>query len=492
MGKVYLVGAGPGDPGYVTVRGLELIRRCDALVYDRLVPQELLMQTKTDCRKIYAGKQAGCHTKTQEEINAVLLECAGTYREVVRLKGGDPFVFGRGGEEAEVLAEHGIDFEIVPGVTSAVAVLECAGIPVTHRNVSRSFHVIAGHSSRGGPVCDYSALVQMGGTLIFLMGAGHLKEIAGGLLAAGMDPQTDAAVISEGTTPRQRILRGTLADIAPKAREQKMQAPAVIAVGKTAGYCFLDGKKRRRAGITATPHFYRKLAAELEAEGIQPVWLCRMEVCADAEKSGLYRKLAELERYQWVAFTSANGVSVFFEAVRDARIDLRRLAHLKFAALGSGTAEKLAEYGFYADFLPSGYTTETFAEEFSVVVRKKERVLIPRAGGGSAGLTGIFRRHGITYTDLPVYEVKGVLTGKTGAEIEDLDYLVFASASGVRDFFRETDQKNIRLPQKAKLVCIGEATAQRLRKEGRRADLTARIPTAAGLAEIILENEKQE
>lgn len=487
MGKVYLVGAGPGDAGLITVRGLELVKRCDAIVYDRLVSKELLLHVREDCRIIYVGKQAGHHEKTQEEINQILLDCAAQYNEVVRLKGGDPFVFGRGGEEAEALIVHGIDFEVVPGVTSAVAVPECAGIPVTHRGVSRSFHVITGHTNQGQPICNYEALAEAGGTLVFLMGLAHLEEIAEGLLAAGMDKNTNAAVISDGTTDRQRILRGTLEHIAQEVRERDMVSPAIIVIGEAAGLNYRSRITARRVGITATSHLYQKLSASFAAAGMQTVWVCRMEVHENKE-SGLVEVLAKLGSYHWVIFTSANGVKIFFDTAKRAQIDRRSFGHLKFAALGSGTAEKLAEYGIFADFVPSKYVTRIFAEELVHVVSEGENVLIPRAKEGNPRLTEILKQNGIAYTDLPVYDVKGTLSEQAD-ELEELDYLVFASASGVRDFFRETQRKKICLPQGIKLACIGEVTAESLLQRGRAAEVVAKNYTVLGLTEAILEKE---
>lgn len=488
MGKVYLVGAGPGDAGLITVRGIEILKRCDAVVYDRLVSEEIFACVRRECRKIYVGKKPGRHDVTQEEINRILIKCAARYETVVRLKGGDPFVFGRGREEVEVLLAHNIDFEVVPGVTSAVAVPECAGIPVTHRGMSRSFHVIAGHTNRGLPICDYRALTQAGGTLVFLMGLAHIDEIADGLLSAGMTDKMPAAVISAGADGICWNVRGTLGTIARRIREQDVAPPAVLVVGETVSLGYQGGKRERRVGVAATPHLYRKLAASLHQAGMKAVWVCQMQV-RENKQSGLLEEFAALGGYRWVIFTSANGVKIFFETARREQIDWRRFGHLKFAALGGGTAQKLAEYGFNADFVPSVAATRTFAEEFAHVVSAGEDVLIPRAKEGSRELTEVLKQRGIAYTDLPVYGVKGVLT-KCAGRLETLDYLVFVSASGVRDFFEGIGRRELLLPQELQIACIGEVTARALRRYGRKAGIVSQSATVEGLTRAIAEYEE--
>lgn len=496
MGKVYLVGAGPGDAGLITVKGLRLLEQCDAVVYDRLASEELLSHVKSDCRKIYVGKQAGHHSKTQEEINRILVDCAESYELVVRLKGGDPFVFGRGGEEIEALKGRGIAWEVVPGVTSAVAVPEWAGIPVTHRGVSRSFHVITGHTNtaQGKPVCEYPTLAETEGTLVFLMGLSHLGEITRGLMEAGKAKETPAAVISDGTTPRQQVVRGVLEDIEQRVKESGVVSPAVIVVGETAGLDFRCQESGRgldkRIGITATKMLYRKLEAGLEQNGMQAEQVCRMEVCDGAEKKELEEEIHRLKEYQWILFTSANGVSVFFDTFQKEQADIRSLGHLKFAVIGSGTADKLKEYGIQADFIPSHYTVSALAGEFAKIAGKEERVLIPRAAQGSTELTKVLAEQGISYRELAVYDVAGRLT-ENAEHLEELDYLVFASASGVRAFFQGISERKIELPAHMKLACIGEITRSELGREYGGAQLVAAEPSVQGLIGAIADYEQE-
>lgn len=493
MGKVYLVGAGPGDPQLITRKGMELIKACDVIVYDRLTSEELLDDIKPGCRKIYVGKQPGSHSKSQEEINRILVECAQTYRTVVRLKGGDPFVFGRGGEEMEALHLHDIACETVPGVTSAIAVPECAGIPVTHRGVSRSFHVITGHTKdvQGRPECDYKVLAKAEGTLVFLMGMSNLKEIADSLMQAGKPADTPVAVISEGTTDRQRSVRAALNTIAEKVRESDLSSPAVIVIGETAGYDLkyknVNGKK---IGITATKALREKLEKGFSGMGAETVSLCDMKLCITEDIKKLNQEMDKLEYYRWVLFTSQNAVRIFFEEAAEKRMDIRKLGHMKFAVLGSGTYEELLKYGLFADFQPSKYTVSVLAEEFSKVVGPKERVLIPRAVRGSKILTDILNQNHICYTDIPVYDVAGKLTENVRM-LNELDCLVFVSASGAEEFFEQIRSRNLSLPDRIRIACIGKITQDMVRQEYKDADIIASTNNVEGLVDAVRDYYKE-
>ncbi|MGN0330258.1 MAG: uroporphyrinogen-III C-methyltransferase [Kineothrix sp.] len=494
MGKVYLVGAGPGDAGLITVKGLEKLSRCDAVVYDRLAAEELLEVVPPDCEKIYVGKEAGRHSKRQEEINHILVESAGTHRNVVRLKGGDPFVFGRGGEEIEALREHGIPYEVIPGVTSAVAVPECAGIPVTHRGVARSFHVITGHTqaSFGCPAYDYEALGKMEGTLVFLMGLANLRELAHRLICAGKPTDTPAAVISDGTTVYQKMVKGTLGTIAEGVKEGRLRSPAVIVIGETAGCEYgVWPAVHKRAGIVATKLLRKKLEPGLEELGISPIPVCNMKVVETEQMKELGEELKRLDQYQWILFTSQNGVRLFFQGMKQQHIDVRALGGIRFAALGSGTAAKLLEYGIQADFLPSAYTASVLAEEFAKAVKKKERVLIPRAVQGSKEVTEVLAREGIEFSELAIYDVAGSMTGNIQV-LEALDYLIFVSASGVTAFFDELRIRKLSLPDRIRIACIGKITEKRLLEIYGKADIVAAVNDAEGLLDGIRAAEEGE
>lgn len=463
VGIVYFIGAGPGEEGLLTLKGAEKLKTCDVVIYDRLASEGLLKMLKPGCKKIYAGKQAGRHYREQEEINSLLTEYAQEDNIVVRLKGGDSFVFGRGTEEIEALNKYNIPYEVIPGVTSAIAVPECAGIPVTHRGISRSFHVITGHTdtSTGAPECNYKALVNTDGTLIFMMGLANINEITGNLIKEGMPEETPAAVISGGTTKEQKIVRSKLVDIAEEARKNNLFSPAVIVIGETASYRYIyNGKK---AGIVATKALMEKIETGLDTAGIGCVPVCEMEVSA-VNVQELAKELDNIEKYNWIVFTSRNGVILFFQALKNNYTDIRRLSGIKFAVIGSGTKEELHKYGINADFIPSGYTSSILAKELAGIILPGENVLLPRAVKGSQELTDIFRQENISFKELKIYYVKGHLlpgADKTG----HLDCIIFLSASGVKEFARLTKSTGKKLPYGIKLVCIGEITKKALEEE---------------------------
>jgi uroporphyrinogen III methyltransferase/synthase len=501
MGKVYLVGAGPGDAGLITVRGLEKLKECDAVVYDRLAGEELLDYVRPGCTKIYVGKETSKHYKKQEAINEILVDCGKKYPVVVRLKGGDPFVFGRGGEEIEALTQAEIPYEVIPGVTSAVAVPECAGIPVTHRGVSRSFHVITGHTktSVGSPDYDYESLAKLEGTLVFLMGLANLSDLAERLMQAGKAGETPAAVISNGTLETQRTVRGTLQDIADRVRESQISSPAVIVIGATAEYEYRypclsstgrEGKTGGYVGVTATDLLWRKLKCGLEEMGMHPVPLCNMKVVPTEQMEELGEELRHLEAYRWVLFTSQNAVQLFWEKLRQEEVDIRRLRNLRFGALGSGTAARLKDYGIQADFVPSHYTISVMAQEFVRLVQPGERVLIPRAVQGSPELAEILDRHNISYKEIPIYDVTGRMTENI-RYLEKLDYLVFVSASGVSAFFEELQRSGLEMPRGIKIACIGDATEKRLRREYMAADVVAAVNNVSGLLDAVRRHKEE-
>lgn len=483
MGKVYLVGAGPGNPELITVRGYKLLKSCDAVIYDRLVAEELLDYVREDCEKIYVGKEVGRHYKKQEEINEILVACAKRHKMIVRLKGGDPFVFGRGGEEIAALERFRIPYEVIPGITSAVAVPECAGIPVTHRGVSRSFHVITGHTKEDSenPVCDYKVLAKTEGTLVFLMGLSKIGQIARGLMAAGKKRTIPVAVISGGTTGRQKAVRAALCDIEKKVKESEMSAPAVIVIGEMAGYEYqYQEASTKRIGITATGSLWEKLERGFIRIGMQPVFICNMQMNETEGMQKLEEELFRIEYYQWILFTSQNAVQLFFKKMEKRKIDIRRLGKMKFAVIGSGTAEKLLEYGIQADFIPTKYTISKLAGEFAKVVRKGEHILIPRALQGSRELTDILTEYQVSYQDIPIYDVVGEMT-KNVEYLDSLDYLVFVSASGVTAFFEQLREQRQCLPKGIRIACIGEITQERLEEEYGKADVVAQVHNVEGL-----------
>lgn len=491
MSTVYLIGAGPGDPGLITVKGLEYLKTCDAVIYDRLVSEQLLGYLKKDCVRIYVGKESGKHSKTQEEINHILIESTFRYEKIVRLKGGDPFVFGRGGEEVEELTKRQIPFEVVPGVTSAVAVPSSAGIPVTHRGISRSFHVITGHThdSENTLTDNYEVLAKLDGTLIFLMGLAALEQITEQLIRYGKAVDTPAAAISNGTMIHEKTVRGTLHDITEKVKAAEIPSPAIFVVGEVAE---LEYKQNYNLplteisfGITGTEHFRERLESGLRLLGAKTATICDMKVQETEHIHQLEEELEYLAEYQWIIFTSTNAVRIFFETMQRMHIDRRKLNNIKFAVIGSGTRQVLEQYGYIADFIPKRYNSGELATEFAAtVVNKNDRVLIPRALQGMEELTEILDIHKIEYTEIPIYDVTGGVVEQKDM-LDSLDCLIFASASGVNAFFEDLNKSGITLAEDMTIACLGEATAVALQQYSAKAKIIARASNVEGLLEAI-------
>lgn len=450
---VYLIGAGPSDPGLITVKGLEFIKQCDTIIYDRLGTYQLLEMVKPDCRRIYVGKQAGSHYKKQPEINEILVEEGRKGNMVVRLKGGDPFVFGRGGEEVTALLEAGIPFQVIPGITSAVAVPEVCGIPVTHRGTSRSFHVITGHKradihrSDEGGLDDYDYIRNQEGTSVFLMGLNRLPQIMERLVQTGAEEHTPVAVISKGTMPGQRIVRGDIQTIADKVNEAKLESPAIIVVGENAALDFTAPNRgplqNVHVGLIGTPKLREKMRVAIDALGGQSYSIVDMSVEQTEEKNRLRMALEHIEDYSWLAFTSQNTITLFFKWLREWNIDVRKLAHLKLAVVGAGTRDALKVEGYIADYVPDEYTTSALAMGLANVMNDGEKLLLPRAVQGSETMLDILDQGGVVYEEIPVYDVVGRRM-ESIQYLKDLDVITFVSASGVRGFLDvlDAEEKN--------------------------------------------------
>lgn len=487
-GKVYLAGGGCGDAGLVTWKTLNILKDCDAVVYDSLMPEELLRWTRPDCEKIYVGKRYGSHAMKQPEINALLVEKAREGKMVVRLKGGDPFVFGRGGEEFMAVREAGICCEEIPGITSAIAVPAAAGIPVTHRGLSDSVTVVTGTAAdKDGHAelkMDFAALAQLSGTLVILMGMHHLTEIVTGLLAAGKDRNTSCAIIMDGTTGRQRVLRAALYELPARAAKQGFTSPAVIVIGAVAGLKLTAGEKvvgytagtetgkaqmdaaetgdvladrEIMVGVTGTRHFADKLSSVLRTRGFSTLDMSFMEIRPAKES------LPDLTDYGWLVFTSPNGVRVFLDKMKEERRDLRTLYDKNIAVIGPGTAAALQEAGIYADYMPAVYDAVHLAQGLADRILTGCLVIILRAKQGSDSMLSVFQEQGISYVDYPLYEL-GVQEQKRDAVIDkEPDYIVFGSAMGVRAYFEGLKEKG-RHNTKSRYVCIGEWCAKEVQK----------------------------
>jgi uroporphyrinogen III methyltransferase/synthase len=458
------------------------------VVYDALIDRRLLDLVPENAEKICVGKRSGRHSETQENINRILTEKALGGLTVARLKGGDPFVFGRGGEEILALQEAEIPYTLVPGVTSAVAVPELGGVPVTHRSTARSFHVITGHTGDGLALDGIEKYARVGGTLVFLMGLNRLAEIADSLIEGGMLADTPSAVISHGATARQRIVRAPLSEISETVKNSRLCAPAVIVVGQTAGYDFapnlrlpLDGVS---VGVTGTKRFTGKLSAELSRLGADVRKADFLEVCEYADNAPFDEAVLNIGSYGWVVLTSINGAEIFFSRMKRLGVDLRRTAGLKYAVIGSGTANALSQRGIFADLVPESFTSADLGNALAENVKKGERVLILRAENGSAELSKILEENEIDFDDIKTYRVSD--SGADFAGLGGCRFVTFASASGVNAFF----ERGCGLPDSASAVCIGDITANALESHGIKDYRIAKSQNVTGIIETILEAVK--
>ena len=485
-GKVWLVGAGPGDAGLMTLKGREVLRQAEVVVYDALVSGGVLAMIPEGAKRIYAGKRSGNHFLRQEETNKVLLEEALAGRRVVRLKGGDPFVFGRGGEELELLVEHGVPFEIVPGVTSAFAVPAYSGIPVTHRDYCASVHIITGHRRADHSYdIDFDALVRTRGTLVFLMGIAALPDLMNGLLAAGMDPDMPAAVLERGTTSRQRRVSATVGTLERVCAQRVIQTPAIIVVGRVCALADSFGwaEKRPLAGVrvlvTRPRELVSTLSDMLRERGAEVVELPAIRTVPVRDMTNVDAAIQRLSRggYDWLAFTSPSGVGIFFDRLIALR-DLRALHGVKLAAIGQGTQKALLKYGLRADFLPSVYDGETLGRELRDVCAPGSRILIPRAAIGNPELIAELEQgEQLSVDDVATYDTEyAVAPDAEGLLLADVDFAVFTSASTVRGFAAAVPDADL---SKVNAVCIGRQTAAEAQKRGMRTWIAERATLEA-------------
>ena len=468
-GTVILVGAGRGDPGLLTRKGLEAIARAEVVVIDRLVGPEILDLIPENAEKIDVGKQASNHPVPQHRINQILLEKALEGKRVVRLKGGDPFLFGRGGEELELLKENGIPFQEVPGVTSALSVPAYAGIPVTHRDYCSSVHIITGHAKAGSELkIDFDALRRTNGTLVFLMGVTALPMICKGLLDSGMAADMPAAVIERGTLPRQRKVISTLAELPKAAKDAKIVSPAIIVVGRVCGlsdsFDWFDNLplKGREIIVTRPAERNGSLCGELSALGASVTAYPCIRTVERVNNPELDEAIGRLNDYRFLVFTSPAGPEIFFRHLRKQHKDARALWNLKIAAIGPKTAGELEKFGVFADLVPETYDSDHLAQAMAGV---EGPVLLCRASEGSDAVPRLFAKKGIPYADIACYDtVYEAPNSKPVKELVESGAIVtFTSASTVRGFVRslpDTDYSRIIG------CCIGKQTAAEAEKYG--------------------------
>ena len=499
VGKVYLVGAGPGDQKLITLKGVECLERADVVIYDLLANEKLLEFCPAHTEKIYGGKQPGEQEKRQTEINALMIQYAKAGKTVVRLKGGDPFVFGRGGEEALTLAEAGIEFEVVPGVTAAIAAPAYAGIPVTHRGYASSVAFVTGHSAALDPdsKIHWEQLATAVDTLIVYMGVRHLRQIAERLIAHGRKPETPVSLIRLGTTPQQVVVQGKLADIAQKAESVNLKNPAVIVVGEVntlrAPLCWYDNKPLfgRRIIVTRARAQASEFAERLEAYGADVIQFPTIEIRPIGVNAKLDEAIAELTVYDWVIFTSVNAVTHFYTQLRENGFDLRALGTTQICAVGQKTVKALDEIGLCADFVPSQSHASAIVAEMQDMTKK--RILLPRAKIAPDALPNGLREKGGIVDDIPIYD-----TVKAGGDRRDeiesdllngrIDMVTFTSSSTVTNFLEMFNQYPPKqLLEQVYMAVIGPSTAATVEQNGLAVDLIAKKPSVEEFADEIVQ-----
>jgi uroporphyrinogen III methyltransferase / synthase len=487
-GRAYLVGAGPGDPGLLTARALTVIAAADTILFDRLIPSAALDVARDDAELVFVGKQAGAESVPQERTHELLVSRALAGKTVVRLKGGDPFVFGRGGEEALRLREAGIQYEIVPGVSAGLAAAAYAGIPVTHRGLASAVALITGHEdpAKDGPAIDWPALAAFPGTLVFYMGVRALPGIADALIAAGRPPAEPAAVVERGTLPDQRTVAGTLATISERARAADLRAPSITIVGAVAGLAdqlsWLPPRPLRGLTIAVTRARAQAsgLATRLEALGAV---VARAPVIRTSPLPG---PPLDPTRYDLVCLTSPVGVAAFFERLAAGRRDVRALAGTRVAAIGPGTAAALAEHGIVADIVPERAVAEGLLEALSDLVPPVRRALIARAREGRDVLADGLRERGVEVEVLPLYEtLPQPLSPAELAAVGQADYITFASSSAVRHLMAALGSSSDISPA-TRIVSIGPATSKTLREQGLEPHVEAADHDLEGLIDALI------
>jgi len=495
-GIVYLVGAGPGDPGLMTRRSLELIARADAILYDRLIPPGALDGARPEAELRYVGKEPGAAAVTQEETNQLLVELARAGKRVVRLKGGDPFVFGRGGEEAEALAAAGVPFEVVPGVTAGVAAPAYAGIPVTHRDAASAVAFVTGHEDPDKPeaALDWDALARFPGTLVLYMGIRNLALIAERLTAAGRDPDEPVAVVERGTHPGQRTIVGTLDGIAARVEADGVRPPAITLVGPVAGLRDTIAWLERRplhgevVAVTRARAQASALAARLRELGADVVETPAIRIEPRPLDGELLAAVQRISDYALVCLTSPNGVRLLFDALAETGHDARALARATVAAIGPGTAAALERRGVRADVLPEQFVAEALVEALEPVEVEGRRVLVARAAGARSVVPDALCGRGAEVDDVAFYETVAEPLGEAErAALARATYVTFTSSSTVR-FLLES---GARPPEGARVVSIGPVTSATAHEHGLAVHAEAERHDLGGLVEALTADAAQ-
>ena len=498
-GKVYLTGAGPGAKDLISIKAIEKIKIADVVIYDYLANKKFLDFAKEEAEIIYVGKQGGCHTLSQEEINQLIIKKAKEGKVVVRLKGGDPCIFGRGGEEAEELIKEGIPFEIIPGITAASAASSYAGIPLTHRDYTASVAFITGHERED---TEYSKIhwdkIATGiGTIVFYMGVKNLPYIVENLIKNGRSPDTPVALIRWGTMPYQETVTGTLSTIVQIVKERDLKPPAIIVVGEVVKLReklrWFDNKPLfgKKIIVTRAREQASSLVEILEEEGAHVIEFPVIEIVEPEDYSQLDEAIANIKRYDWIIFTSVNGVKFFLNRLKFHKKDVRVLDGIKICAIGPKTAKMFENFGIYPDFIPEKYQAEYIIEGLQKIGIKDKRFLLPRAKVAREILPKKIRELGGIIDVITVYETKMPDTNKSEViellKNEKIDYITFTSSSTVKNFIEMIDGK-IEILKNVKLVSIGPITSDTIRSFNLEPSIEAEKYTIEGIKQAILKD----
>ena len=497
VGKVYLIGAGPGDIKLITVKGLECIQKADVIVYDRLANPRLLSYRRPDAELIYVGKSPDRHTLTQDEINKVLVEEGLKGKVVARLKGGDPYVFGRGGEEGEELRKAGVPFEEVPGITSAISVPAYAGIPITHRDFTASFTVVTGHEEPGKETSNinWPRLAQDPGTLVFLMGVGNLPQIVENLVKHGKDAQTPIALIRWGTRPEQRVVTGVLSNIVEVVEKAGIKSPAIIIIGQVVTLRdtlrWFEDKPLfgKRVLVTRSREQASVLSEKLENLGAEAWEYPTIKIQEPDDLAALDNAVAHAGDYSWIIFTSVNGVKAFFQRLKAQKLDIRTLKDAKICAIGPKTAEALEDRGLLVDVMPEVFRAEAVIEALKDRIQTGDKVLLPRADLARQVLVDSLQQLGADVHEVIAYQT--VLADETDTQLlleklqaGEIHVVTFTSSSTVTNFLKLIgDHRD--LLQGITMACIGPVTAETAEKNGLHVDICAEQYTIDGLVNAI-------
>lgn len=480
-GKAYIIGAGPGDFELLTLKAKRVIENADCIIYDRLISPNILDLPKSTAELIYLGKENTEGGLIQDEINQTLVKKCLEGKNVARVKGGDPFVFGRGGEEIDALVENGISFEVIPGITSSISVPAYAGIPVTHRGLARSFHVFTGHTMENGKWHNFENIAKLEGTLVFLMGVKNLDLIVSDLIKNGKSSKTPVAIIEKGATRKQRVSVGTLENILEIAKKNKVKSPAITIIGEVVNlretFSWFEPKESsKKILITRDKKQAKEMSKLVLNKGGIPIELPFIEI------GELKISTENLKKYSAILFNSPNGVKSFFKNIEDMRI----LANIKIGAVGAKTKEVLESLKIVPDFMPEEYMVDRLAEEVVKFTNRNDNILIVTSDISPADLDKYNSLYERNYEKIVAYNTKKIKVAKDeiNEKLEDIDIITFLSSSTVEAFY-ESINGDLKVLENKKIASIGPMTSETLRKYGIKVDYEAKKYTAEGLLDVI-------